>query len=289
MAIKDIYHNYFYGKANKRDFTEADLPSDRIKLFMEVLKVRKGSMIGLNLLYILIWIPVAIWTAVNCIQLFTIQTAMYESLLLTYLLVLFPLTAITGPFTAGIAYVMRNWARDEHSFPYSDFKTGMKNNWKQALPMSLISGMVPLNLYLCIRFYSGMTNSSVLFYIPSAILVFAAMIWMLSVQLMPTMMVTYDLRFSALVKNCVLLTLANLLKSMGIRFGTLLLPFLLLLGMLLFPSAMGWLGAILIIAYAMFIPCFNKLVQASFSNYICEKYLNPKIEGAAVDIGLRPK
>ena len=48
---------------------------------------------------------------------------------------LIPCLAITGPFTAGLSYVTRNWARDEHAFIWSDFKDAVKENWKQALPM----------------------------------------------------------------------------------------------------------------------------------------------------------
>ena len=34
----------------------------------------------------------------------------------TWLMVMIPCIAITGPFNAGVTYVLRNWARDEHSF-----------------------------------------------------------------------------------------------------------------------------------------------------------------------------
>ena len=36
-------------------------------------------------------------------------------------------------------------------------------------------------------------------------------------------------------------------------------------------------------------PIFNRLIIASYSNALCEKYLNVKIEGAETNIGLRPE
>ena len=52
--------------------------------------------------------------------------------------------AITGRCTAGVGYVTRNWARDEHAFIWSDFKDAVKENWKQGLVISLITGLMPL-------------------------------------------------------------------------------------------------------------------------------------------------
>ena len=39
-----------------------------------------------------------------------------DSVALRLLIWLIPCIAITGPFTAGLSYVTRNWARDEHAF-----------------------------------------------------------------------------------------------------------------------------------------------------------------------------
>ena len=57
-----FFKNYFYGKSGQRDFTEQDLPTNRMQLFREVLKVRRSSMVGLNFLYLLCWIPAILWS-----------------------------------------------------------------------------------------------------------------------------------------------------------------------------------------------------------------------------------
>ena len=289
MAFKSFFDNYFYGKSGKADFTEKNLPGNRLQLFRDVFMVRKGSMVGLNLLYLLIWLPAAIWTFINVVQLASIDAQMLDSLVFTYLLILFPLIAITGPFTAGISFVMRNWARDEHAFAFLDFKKGMKDNWKQALLMSAINGALPLLLYICIYFYSGMAQGNAFFYLPVALVLIAAVIWNLGMLVLPTLMVGYRLNFAQLVKNSAILTLAALPRAIAIRLATLALPLLFLLLSIFVPSAASWLGAIVLAAYLIIVPSFNKLITASYANALCEKYLNPKIEGAQVNIGLRPK
>ncbi|MBQ3424955.1 MAG: hypothetical protein IJH38_07150 [Clostridia bacterium] len=34
---------------------------------------------------------------------------------------------------------------------------------------------------------------------------------------------------------------------------------------------------------------FNKLITVSYANWLCETYLNTRIEGAPTNIGLRPE
>jgi len=174
MSGFNFFKNYFYGKSDRKDFTEANLPSNRLQLFKDVLMVRKGNMVSLNFLYLLIWIPAVTWTLMNILQLQVQPAELHGSLALTYLLLLCPMIFITGPFCIGVSYVMRNWARDEHAFAFLHFKAGMKANWKQALLLGLIGGLLPLVVYVCVYFYSGMAKDSVLFYLPISLVLIAA-------------------------------------------------------------------------------------------------------------------
>lgn len=289
MALKNLFNNYFYGKSDRKDFTQEDLPTNRLQLFREVLKVRRGSMVGLNLLYLLIWIPAVLWTFLNLLQLPVIDVDVLPSLALSYLALLFPLIAITGPFNAGVSFVMRNWARDEHSFPFLDFKKAIRENWRQALAMSAISGALPLVSFVGVYFYAGMARQNMLFYLPATVLLLAALLWTLSAQLMPTLIVTYHLKLSQVVKNACILTLAALPRAVCAKLATLALPIALAVLIWLAPGALSWAGAIALALYGIIMLSFNKLIVASYANAVCEQYLNPKIEGAPVNIGLRPK
>lgn len=291
MALK-FMNNYFYGKAGKKDFTESDLPANRFRLFGDVLKVRWGSMVSLNLLYMLIWLPAAAWTILNIGVIFT-QAASEEAAdlsvyLTTYLLVLFPLIAITGPFNIGASYVARNWARDEHAFVWGDFKDAMKRNWKQALLYSLIEGAVPLVLAVTLRFYLTMSAQSFVFFLPAGLLILLGVVWKLAAMLMPTMILTYDLKFRGIVRNAVIMSLAALPRAVAIKLATLVIPLLAFLLFRFVPSSLTTIFPIASCLYGLFLLAFNKLLIGSYANYACEKYLNPKIEGARTNIGLRP-
>ena len=65
----NMMNNYFYGKAGKGDYRIEDMPQNRFQLFGEVLKVRWSAMIGVNLLYIVSWLPAAAWTIINLMML----------------------------------------------------------------------------------------------------------------------------------------------------------------------------------------------------------------------------
>lgn len=286
-----FFKNYFYGKSGQRDFTEQDLPTNRMQLFREVLKVRRSSMVGLNFLYLLCWIPAILWSYLNLVQLSAIAAGISDAnlgdLIYSYLLVLFPLSAITGPFTMGISRVLRNWARDEHAYAAGDYFAGAKENWRQGLLYGLINGALPLLVCICWNFYTGMAGGSPLFYLPLAIALIAGLLWILSAQLMPTLIVTYRLRFTGVVRNAVLMTLAALPKAIAVKLATLAIPVVLLLLMQFAPAALRWAVPAALVLYAIFWLSFNRLITASYANACCEKYLNPKIEGAGVDIGLR--
>lgn len=296
MASNGFFNNYFYGKSGKKDFTEADLPANRLQLLRDVLRVRMGALMGVNFLYLLCWIPAIIWTFLNLVQLYTLDTADpaafqkdFQGILYTWLLVMFPLTAITGPFNMGVSRVLRNWARDEHSFVLDDFRESMKANWKQGLVYALICGAVPLLLFICLSFYAGMAAQSPLFYLPMGISLLAAVLWWCASPILPTLIVTYDLSFGAQLKNALLLTMAKFPRALAIRLAS-LIPLILVAGAAMFlPSAVGWITGVAVVLYMILLPALNKLVFASHANALCEAYLNPKIEGARSGIGLRPK
>ena len=175
-----LMNSYYFGKSGKGDYTPEDLPKTRWALFVEMLRVRLSGLCRLNLMYALVWLPtllVILWATFSCLELMSfaddalagtttvVEIAEGESSEVTYismadaqsgintlvlwtLLLLIPCIAITGPATAGVCYVTRNWARDEHAFVWSDFKDAVKENWKQSLVISLITSLVPIVVYL---------------------------------------------------------------------------------------------------------------------------------------------
>lgn len=295
--FKNLMNNYFYGKSGKGDFTVENLPANRRQLFFEVLKVRWSAMFGVNFMYLIFWLPAIIWSFINAATFFTMLNAEagvygaadYSGLIMTYLLILAPCIAITGPFSAGISYIARNWARDEHSFVFSDFKDAVKGNWKQGLGFSIISGIMPLMVYICWYFYSNLLSTSIIFILPIAIVFLAALVWTLSSMILPMLMVTYDLKFKDLIRNAILLTLAKLPYALLVKLIT-FAPIILGVAIsFVIPDSFMYVILVIGLLYMLFWLAFNKLVTAAYSNWLCESYLNPRIEGARTDIGLRPE
>lgn len=292
MPLPNFFGNYFYGKSGRKDFTDADLPANRMQLFRDVLLVRRSGMVGLNLLYLLFWLPAVFWTFINLLPVFVPpadKDITLHTILFSYLTLLCPLVAITGPFNVGVSFVLRNWARDEHSFVLADFGAALKANWKQGLLLGAVNGIIPLLLYISFRVYGNMADASLVYYIPLAIALAAAALWYLSAPSLPMMIATYDQNFPCQVRNALLMTLAELPRAILMRIAALILPIGLTVIYAFAPSAAGIAGGIVLIAYVLFMLSFNKLMDASFANYLCEKYLNPRIEGAATNIGVRPE
>ena len=289
----NLMNNYYYGKAGKGDYTVSDMPQNRIQLFGAVFKVRWGSMFGVNLLYMIFWLPTFVWGLMHVSLLFSADTVLtaenISSYFTTFLLGLVPCIAITGPFTAGATFVLRNWARDQHSFVWSDFWDAVKANWKQALLVSVISGVAPVVLYFGWQFYGSMAAKSPLFYIPMGLVLMMFVVWKLMEMVIYTMMVTYDLSFRNLVRNAILLTIAKLPLAIGIKLLTWVVPALAFLLMWFVPDTIMYALMILSLIYLLYLPGFNRLIIASYANALCEKYLNSKIENARTNIGLRPE
>lgn len=296
MAIRDLMNNYFYGKQGKADMTVADLPANRRQLFGTVLKVRWSQMIGVNLLYLVVWIPAIIWTVMNLVLLNSLQaseTGLTRTdalgVISTWLLIMIPCIAITGPFNAGVTFVLRNWARDQHSFIFSDFKDAVKENWKQALPVSVISGIMPFLVFTAVQFYGNMARSTPVFVLPIALVVLVGALWSMATMIVYDMMVTYRLRLGDIIRNSVLLTVGKLPFAVLFKLITLILPIIGLVLTEIAPAAIGYVFLGLSLLYLLIMPTFNKLVTVSYANWLCETYLNPKIEGAQTNIGLRPE
>ena len=284
----NIMNNYFYGKSGKGDYRIEDMPQNRRQLFGAVLKTRWSALVGVNLLYVLFWLPAAAWTILNYFTL-AAGTTDVAGLFSTYLLVLIPLIALTGPFTAGATYVLRNWARDEHSFVWSDFWDAVRGNWKQGLIVSTISGFLPYLVFVGYSFYGTMaTQKSVVFMIPLALLFLVFIVWKLSEMIIYTLMVTYDLKTKDLIRNAILLTIGKLPLAVGVKLLTWIVPILAVALLFIVPSIEPYVLLVVGLLYLVYMPGFNRLITCSYSNALCEKYLNTKI-GAPTNIGLRPE
>ncbi|MBP3523795.1 MAG: YesL family protein [Clostridia bacterium] len=294
-----FFDRFYYGKAGKRDYSEMDMPKNRVSLFFLVLKDHFFDLIKINFLQLVFWLPFLIWTYINMVAIQTIDAqALLEmengtqqlmstmgSYLMMWLIGLIPCTAITGPSSAGAAYVMRNWARDQHAFLFSDFKDAFKSNWKQALPVSIITALVPVLAYTAVMYYGTLASSNTVMLLPLVLVLSATLMWVLMLPLLYPMMIGYELRFSALLRNALFMAVARLPQMLMARLITFIPIALLFMGIYI---GNGVLILVMSLYYMLFGFAFSRLMYASVANSVFDKFLNPHIEGAPVGMGLRP-
>ena len=294
-----FFDRLYYGKAGKADYTEMDMPKTRIGLFFQVFKERFFDLIKVNFLQLIFWIPFLLWTVINISAIQVIDTSAIaegenvgaqllstvSGYVMIWLLGLIPCILITGPSSAGAAYLMRNWARDQHTFLFSDFKDAFKSNWKQALGVSAITCILPVVVYTAMMYYSQMANSNMLMFAPMVVVLSVALMWALMLPLLYAMLIGYEMSFKVLLKNSFLMAAASLPKMVAARLITLIPVVVLVMGLFMANPIMLLIGSVyyLMIGFAL-----SKLIYASFANCVFDQYLNPHIEGAVVRQGLRP-
>ena len=212
------------------------------------------------------------------------QVEQFKADILKCLLLLIPCIFITGPWTAGVSYVTRNWARDEHAFIWSDCKDAMKENWKGALLLSGITAVIPLVAYLCWDFYGQMSVNSWFMVIPQIFTLMAAITWYLAVTYAYPMLVTYRMSMKTVLRNSLLLAIGRLPLSVGIR---LLHCVPVAVGLVLTVVTGSLYVPLILMAYYVLLGfCLSRFVTASYTNAQFDKFINSRIEGAQVNRGL---
>lgn len=307
-----MMNNYYYGKSGKGDYTKEDLPSTRWQLFWEMLKIRLSGLFRINLMYMVAWLPSMIvilmavmsWysgvatlaeaqaslaagetTAEAVAQLQQTFTLGVQALVMRTLLFLIPCLLITGPCTAGLCYVTRNWARDEHAFVWGDFKDAIKENWKQALGVSAITAVMPTVVYVCWVFYGEQAKQSALFAIPQMLSLLLVAFWMMSLLYTYPLMVTYKLRFRDLIRNSFLLTIGRLPQTVGFKLLS-LVPAAIGIVVSLYTPYFQWAVLGVFLYYVLIGFSLSRFIHASYSNAVFDRFINSKIDGAEVGRGL---
>ena len=314
-----MMNNFYYGKSGKGDFRKEDLPKNRWQLFWEMLRVRFAALCRLNLMTVAAWLPLIILIGYCISSIFNVlmisgeydaylqtgdlgnltedQIAVLSTLDLnqfivdtsmsfvwTFCLWAIPCIAITGPVQAGLAYITRNWSRDEHAFIWSDFKDAVKENWKQGLGASAITSVMPLLMYVGWQFYGQQAQTNVIFLVPQMLMLMVGVVWALSLVFMYPMMVSYKVTFGQLIKNSMIMAIGRLPQTVGIRL-VLLVPAAVavaaffLTGSLIAPLVLG--AYYILVGYAFF-----RFVTASYTNGVFDKFINSHIEGVQINRGL---
>lgn len=298
----NFFSNMYYGKGNRPDFTKDQLPANRWQLFWDMLRVRFTGLMQVNFQTVLFAIPAIFWTYLQFAVMMSLtsggtETAQMEamaaqlpSLMTTYLLLMIPCLMVLGLGVVGMVNVLQQWARDGHASAGSDFFAGIKENWKQALIVSLINGVFLLVFYIAVMTYGQMAaqNGGLFIFMQSLMWVIGGVFAVANIYLFP-LMVSYKLRVADLYKNAFLMAIARLPWSL--LFALLwALPLVIVLTLIMLVGG-GQAFAIMMLvmlAYGVLLGfALPQFVLCSYTNATFEKLLNPHIPGAPVNRGLR--
>ncbi len=293
FLMSGMMNKFYYGNAGKADYTPDQLPANRVSLFMETLRMHFGGLFGVNLACTIAALPALIWSYINFELLLGLldtastdaaAAAALNSSILTYgvpyFLVLIPCLMIASAFNPGVVYIVRNWARDQHTFTFSDYWDAVKVDWKGGLLLGFLNGVSLLITFVAFMVYGNMSQGNPMGYFFQTVIVALCCIWWMATMLMMPMMVTYDMPFGTVVKNSLIMVLGRLPMSLLIWVPSVILPAVIAIAA---PYGM----AIVIVLYLLVGFAFTYFLHVSYANSCFDIYLNPRIEGAQVNMGLR--
>ncbi|MBR2903929.1 MAG: hypothetical protein IKC37_04705 [Clostridia bacterium] len=310
---KSLITRLLEGKEKSEEYARSTLPTNRWQLFFDIFKGNFWKLVKVNLLMLLFFLPTIALFVIRVIiaggnaTLYPFQgnlgmsgifasgriSGMAESLQFQtdaiFFAALLVSMLIASVGLAGGMYVVRNMVWTEGIFVTNDFWRGVKLNYKNALQTTLLYGAVLLLTSVLINVVEmtlamgGVDQfQTVMFRISQALCYVligfggAIALWMISLG------VNYTQNFFQLLKNAFFITIGSLPQT--IFFGVIALaPYFLFLFNVTFITGI----AVVIIAFFGF--AYTLLVWLDFSQWLFDKYLNPKIEGAKVGRGLYSK
>ena len=155
-----------------------------------------------------------------------------------YVLMCLPIVTI-GAATAGLTYCVKNIVAGKPVFVFHDFFKGFKNNWKQGTGIFIINIIAAVIFVVAFSFYvlsPEIIPSQAMRMIFAVILGVIAIIYTMMQFYTYLLMVTFDMKFSVVLKNSLLFIVIGIKENFIAVFFTLVYVFLVILG--LFPLSL---------------------------------------------------
>lgn len=204
---------------------EKDAPQKRgMFLFLDVLFRKFWRVVTLSLCYSLFSLPqMAIYYFLSIFLLSFLRVfaapsiVPYFGLYMTLFLVVF---LGTGPASAGQSYVLRNFSRETHAWVWDDCWSNFKSNFWQGLALFCLDLVVLTVLLGAAWLY--LSNAIALPLPPFVTTVFgflaiiALLIYFIMHSFLYVLMVTFEMKFSVLLRTAFQLTMAKLWQSIAV-------------------------------------------------------------------------
>ncbi len=300
------------GKEKSEEYARSTLPTNRWQLFWDIFKGNFGKIFKVNVLTLIFFIPLvavlllggvyedsmgitypfgaslgigypAMPNTQGLSEWLTVQSEfiLYLGVLVT--------AFIAAVGLAGGMYVVRNMVWTEGIFVANDFWRGVKLNYKNAMQTAvffcviLLLGKSAINISEFTMATGSVTKFQEIMLTVSQVTsyVFIALALMMSFWMI-ALGVNYKMRFLVMLKNAFLMTVGTLPQ-------TVFFIALSLLPLLLFLIGWNFLTVVAVIMCLLFGLAYALLVWLDFAQWVFDKYINPKIEGAKVGRGVYNK
>lgn len=179
-------------------------------LYWELFSRKWRSYILLNLLYCATCIPAFIVYFFVVLGLMP-NTSAAEATVISGMVASFMVIFFAGsPFKSGFVYVLRNFVRQQHAWTVSDFFSKTKENFGQSVGAFLIDLILSICFLFAVSFYFVATDTTKWAALLFGITIIVMIIYAIMQSFTWCMMVTFELKLSAIYKNAFLLSMATI-------------------------------------------------------------------------------
>jgi uncharacterized membrane protein YesL len=216
----------------------------RFVVFFEIFSRKFWNLVKINMMFTIFNLP-AILAVLFVSQVFiqkTVTDDIFADFVIKFILgsafLCIPLVTV-GPAQAGFTYLLRNYAREEHAFIWSDFKEHAMKNFKESIIICLIDLAVVLIVGIDINIYMKMQKSGILTFIATAFLTLSFVIYLMMHMYIYPMLVTFKLSIKEIYKNALIFSIIKFLPNLGILAISFIILFVTfyspIIGFILFP------------------------------------------------------
>lgn len=229
---KGFVSKLLYGKGDQEEFTTDKLPKTRAQQFFYAYRTSIGKLTNINLLTALFALPLIIWDFLASAYVSDFMKGLDAQTQFSYLLKMsllqygteIPLIMLLFVGLSGAYYVIRKICWKAPVRLIKDFNCGIKNGYKQFLPLGLIAGAVNFAVNYLLDFNLLTISDDTEFVYIMAIVGVAVFVlifitaWVFAMEQSSL----YDMTFGELIKNSFILTFKRLFGGIGVTLLSLL-------------------------------------------------------------------
>ncbi len=203
-----------------------DAPKKKgIFLYFEILSRKFANLFLLNLLYFLCSLPMIILyflifisttpSIFNNIQAQSESLLIMEVVLSLFLSLVFTVTLGSGPASAAMAYVMRQFSREEHVWLTSSFFGKIKENFKQEIVVAIVDLVFAFVCPFAVIFYFNnyIATGSIMWFVLLMLFAVFTFLFVTMHYYIHQLIATYDNKLKNIYKNALLFAMSTVFQN----------------------------------------------------------------------------